>query len=320
MAPGQGVSAPTISVVVPTHDTRALTLACLAHLGAARGPWEIVVVDDGSTDGTASAIAAVHPEVRVLRFERARGFSCAANAGLQATRGDLLWLLNSDTEVPPDAHVRLAAAFAVQPRLGAAGAELVNLDGSAQWSGGPAPGPAWLFAMASGLPPLLRPLRGRTRAAHAAAYPRRVDWVTGAALALRRSAWEQVGPLDEGCRFYAQDLDLCLRLRRQGYEIALVSGLRVRHHGGATISQRSGAWNGAHPELLWWDLARCLERAEGPAAGRRARWALRWGTRLRLAARGVRALTLPVARRDEWQRGSASFQRALLALDGNDHA
>lgn len=309
------MSAPTISVVIPTHDTRALTLACLASLAAAPGGWEIVVVDDGSVDGTREAIAGAYPHVQVLRFEQARGFSGAANAGLRVTRGELLWLLNSDTEVPVDAHVRLTTAFAARPGLGVAGAELVNLDGSAQWSGGPVPGPAWLFAMASGLPPLLRPLRGRTRSAHAGAYPRRVEWVTGAALTLRRSAWEHGGPLDEGCRFYAQDLDLCLRLRRQGYEIALVPGLRVRHHGGATIRRRDGAWNGAHPELLWWDLARCLERAHGPRAGRRARLALRLGTWLRLGARHLRGLTLPTAQRGAWQRGSESYRRALRALD-----
>lgn len=315
------MNAPTISVVIPTHDTRALTLTCLARLAAAPGPWDIVVVDDGSRDDTAAAIAARHPEARVLRFEQARGFSAAANAGLRVARGALLWLLNSDTEVPADAHERLSSIFATQPRLGAAGAELVNLDGSAQWSGGPLPGPGWLFAMASGLPPLLRPFRGRTRAAHPAAYPRRVEWVTGAALALRRAAWEQAGPLDEGCRFYAQDLDLCLRLRRQGYEIGLVPGLRVLHHGGATIARHHGAWHGAHPEWLWWDLARCLERAHGAAAGRRARQALRWGTRLRLMARHLRAWTLPAPARADWQRGSASYRRALRALDApDDHA
>src|SRR5215213_1669014 len=91
-----------LSVVVPTHDTRDLTLRCIETLEAEGADnLEIVVVDDGSTDGTAEALAAAHPRVHVLRNVPAAGFTRAANRGMAEAHGDVLLLLNSDTEVEP---------------------------------------------------------------------------------------------------------------------------------------------------------------------------------------------------------------------------
>ncbi len=297
--------------MVPTHDTCALTLECLEALRAAPGDWDVVLVDDGSRDGTAAEVRARLPHVRVLRHEQARGFSAAANAGLRAARGELLWLLNSDACAPADAWPRLWAAFDAQPRLGIAGAELTYPDGRPQWSGGAKPTPLWLFALASGLPALLKRRRGQSAGD---AWPRRVDWVTGAALVARRATWDAVGPLHEGYRFYAQDVDLCLRASRAGWDVALIPGLRVRHHLGASIGRQAGALGGAHPEKLWVDLVRCLGRLDGPRAARRAVLALRAGARLRLVARALRSAALPRARRGEWQAGDVALRRALAAL------
>lgn len=302
-------------MVVPTHDTRGLTLECVASVVAAPGRFEVIVVDDGSRDGTAEALNARFPSVRVLRFDSARGFSAAANAGVRAARGELLWLLNSDATAPLDAWERLVAAFAADARLGVAGAQLVYPDGRPQWSGGPTPTPMWLFAMASGAPALLNRLRRRRpRAAAEGDWPSRPDWVSGAALALRRTVWDAVGPFDEGFGFYAQDLDLCLRARRAGFGVAIVAGLRVRHHLGASIGRGDGAWAGAHPALLWCDLVRCLTRLDGRPAGRRAAAALRLGARVRLTARGLAEPWLRGERREAWRRGSDAYRRGLRAL------
>src|SRR6476659_5379919 len=113
----------TLSVVIPTHDTRELVLACLAALAAALPPPdETIVVDDGSSDGTAAAVAASYRGVRLLRHERALGFTAAANAGAALATGDLLLLLNSDTAPVPEALGALLAAFRDDARLGIAGA------------------------------------------------------------------------------------------------------------------------------------------------------------------------------------------------------
>ncbi|MEO6027323.1 MAG: glycosyltransferase [Candidatus Binatia bacterium] len=306
-----------LSIVVPTRDTRGLTLACLAAV-ARELPrdGEIVVVDDGSRDGSADAIVAAHPTVRVLRHEASRGFSVAANAGLAAATGDVLVLLNSDTEVLPGALASLCRAIEGRPRLAAAGALLVEPDGRAQWSGGAVPDARWLFALASGVAALAarvpgyrrwRPVSGHRTGA--------VEWVPATAVALRADAWREQGPFDEGFRLYAQDLDLCLRLRAAAWEVAVVADARVIHHRGATVAGLAGATAARQqPELLWTDLLRAIAKQRGPEAAVAAARALRRGAALRIALR--RCATPFVARtyRPAWQRDSAAYVRARAAL------
>jgi GT2 family glycosyltransferase len=96
-----------------------------------------------------------------------------------------------------------------------------------------------------------------------------------------------VGPLDEGYAFYAQDLDCCLRLRRAGWEVALLPEFRVVHVAGATIGRQDGAAKRFHPSLLWADLLRFASKHGGPAEARRAARALAAGARLRLLGRAL---------------------------------
>jgi GT2 family glycosyltransferase len=301
-----------VSVVVPTHDTRELTLRCLRSVAflASEGA-QVVLVDDGSRDGTAEAVAAAHGFVEIVRNEQAQGFARAANRGLAAARGGLLLLLNSDTELQADSFGHLVDAFEADARLGAAGAALVNPDGSAQWSGGRLPTRAWLTAMASGLPALLGALPGYRRLRPPGSTAAGTEWVTGAALAVRRSAWAEVGPLDETFAFYGQDLDFCQRLRAAGWQVRLLDRWRVLHVGGATIGRRPGSIAGVQLALLWSDLLLFARRSHG------ARWAARTArlmalaTSLRLAAR---ALVRPfAASRESWDRDTAALRAARAA-------
>ncbi|HKH45150.1 MAG TPA: glycosyltransferase family 2 protein [Thermoanaerobaculia bacterium] len=299
-----------LSVVVPTHDTRDLTLRCIETLVAeGMDGVEIVAVDDGSSDGTAEALAAAHPRVRVVRRSPAVGFTRAANLGLAEAGGDILLLLNSDTEVAPGSFAPLLAAFARDPRLGAAGAALHYPDGSPQWSGGGAPTVLWLFGLASGLPPLLARLPFWRRVKPVGAPAGEVDWVTGAALALRRQAWEESGGFDEGFRFYGQDLDLCLRLRDTGWKVEILPELRVLHHHGATIGSRSNV------ELLWTDLLRWARKSRGAGFARRAALALRTGAALRRLGRAAATPFVPDERRAAWRAESEALRRAISALN-----
>jgi GT2 family glycosyltransferase len=330
-------AAPPLSVVIPSRNTRALTLACLASLASAArhrpalSDLDVVLVDDAGADGTAEAVAGLHPGVRLLRLASQAGFSRAANLGMAAARGDVLLLLNSDTEVEGDGLADLLAAFAAEPRLGIAGASLRFADGAPQWSGGGEPGPAWLFALASGLPHLAArlPLYRRLKPPSGAAGPRpagrlrQVAWVTGAAMAIRRAAWAAAGPFDERFRFYGQDLDLCLRARDAGWEVAVLADLRVVHHQGSTIGREGGRRLGGgerrgaqHVELLWSDLVRCAAKRGGARAARRAAAALRAGATLRLLGRGLAMPLVPAARRADFRAETAELAAALAALAG----
>jgi GT2 family glycosyltransferase len=305
------VTAPRLSVVVPTRDTEALTLRCLASVArAAVEGTEVVVVDDGGTDGTRRAVGARFPDFRVVARAAAGGFSVAANDGLVAAGGGVVLVLNSDTELAPDALGRLLAAFDRDPRLGAAGAALRHPDGRPQWSGGAAPDVAWLLALASGAARTLpAALRRRRRS------PAGVDWVHGAALALRREAWQAAGAFDAGFRCYCQDLDLCLRLRDAGWRVARLDDVHVLHHGGATIARTHRlAATGYVPELLWTDLVRWAAKRGGMRGARRARRALLAGAAARITLRRLAVAFLPPARREGWRDDTHDFERAAAAV------
>jgi len=305
-----------VSVVIPTHDTRELTICCVECLLASGFDGvEVLVVDDGSKDGTGEALRTRFPSIRVLGNERPRGFTASVNRGLAAADGRILLLLNSDTEVDPEALEELDRTFRRRPDLGVAGATLRYPDGTPQWSGGGEPSLLWLFGLASGLPALiaripgvraLRPVRGTAGEA--------VDWVTGAAMAFRREVLDQVGPLDEGFRLYCQDLDFCTRARKAGWDVAVVPDFRVVHHHGATIGRSSGAAGRQDPEHLWADLVRWSLEHRGAAWARRAARVLRAGGRLRLAGRALVGLLRGVGERAAWQRDSLRFRRALVGV------
>jgi N-acetylglucosaminyl-diphospho-decaprenol L-rhamnosyltransferase len=306
-----------LSVVIPTHDTRELTLRCLETLGQVdERVNEIVLVDDGSRDGTTVAVRARFPSVRVVRHERALGFTASANDGLAETRGDVLLLLNSDTEVERASLPPLLDAFATDPRLGVASPRLVDPDGSPQWSGGTTPTLPWLFLLACGIPRALAAVPGyrRLRPVRSDAGGR-IDWVTGAAMAIRRRTWEDVGPLDTRFRFYGQDLDFCLRAGDAGWRVALVRDSRVVHVGGATIGRRSGAARrSSHPGLLWTDLLLWGEKRHGRRWALRAASVLGLGGRLRLVARGMARPLVTGAERADWTRDTEAFRGALAEL------
>jgi GT2 family glycosyltransferase len=299
-----------LSVVVPTRDTRALTLRCLETVSAAAvDGLEVIVVDDGSRDGTAAAIRARFPFVRLLEQATPGGFAVAANHGLDAARGDVLLVLNSDTEVAPDALWNLRSVFGADPALGAAGATLSGADGRPQWSGGSMPDVAWLVGLSSGAAAMLSAARRWMRPPSDA-----VDWVSGAALAIRREAWRAVGPFDTGFRFYCQDLDLCLRLRDAGWRIAVLPEVHVVHRRGATIARHRAATSGYVPELLWTDLVRWAGKRAGAAGGRRAQRMLLLGGVVRVGARSLLRPLLLGERRAAWARDTRTFERALGAL------
>lgn len=305
-----------LSLVVPTRDTRALTLRCLESAAPliAEGA-ELVVVDDASRDGTAEAVRARFPGAKVVVNAEPLRFGGAANRGLRAARGEILLLLNSDTVVDPGMVPAVIAAFDREPRLGAAGAELRNADGTPQWSAGAAPTRPWLFALATGAPEMIGswPRYRRLRPVGSAERSR-VDWVSGAAVAIRRAAWEEAGPFDEGFGFYGQDVDFCLRLADAGWKVRVLPGWIVTHLGGATIGSRDGAAGGRHPGLLWTDLLLLGEKRHGSAWARSAARLMRLGASLGLAGRALILPVVPRSRRPAFEAGTEAHRRAQAAL------
>jgi N-acetylglucosaminyl-diphospho-decaprenol L-rhamnosyltransferase len=207
------------------HAARAVLQSCGAEL-----PVEVIVVDDGSTDGTAELFAREAPQIRVIRRSANGGFARAANDGVRASRGDLILLLNSDAVVAPGALAHLAAAFHRTPLLGIASPQLFDQDGTPQWTGGRTPTLLWMIGAVSGKGHWLRNLRrGGAKAPNL-----EPDWVSGAAMMFRREVWQ---PLEERYRFYCQDIDFCLDARERGWRVAIIPDAHVTHVRGATAGR-----------------------------------------------------------------------------------
>lgn len=248
-----------LTIVIPTFNTASMTLGCcLAVLASMPESTEVIVVDDGSTDGTASMMPA---EVRVVRLEANRGFATAANRGVAEAGGEIILLLNSDAIVQAGTLQAFVDAFAADARLGVAGAQLLNEDGTPQWSAGPTPTLAWMIAAVSGL--------GR----HAKRFRRnnglrKIDWVSGAAMAFRREVWNAAGPLNESYLFYCQDIDFCLRAANAGWGVRVIDEARVIHGLGKTIGGQNRkmlrrdllTWGKAYYGRAWWLFARVVLR------------------------------------------------------------
>jgi GT2 family glycosyltransferase len=219
-------------VVITTANARAVVGPCLdsllADVRGARVPHEVIVVDDASADGTAEFVAAGFPDVTLIRADAPSGYAAANNIGIRAASGDAVLLLNADTVVRPGAVTALLAALDRYPRAAAVGPTLLNPDGSIQRS-------CWRFPLRTVIGNTLWLFRAGVwddyRAwDHRADRP--VDWVSSAALMIRRAAFATVGLLDERFWVYGVDIDWGLRARRAGYEIVSVAAARIVHLGG----------------------------------------------------------------------------------------
>jgi N-acetylglucosaminyl-diphospho-decaprenol L-rhamnosyltransferase len=323
---------PLLSVVVPARDHHALTRRCVESVLRECGTLhvELLIVDDGSEVPVRQALGELATrdrepadgasrgpgvEIRIVRHDRSAGFAAAANTGLRAARAPLLLLLNNDAELEPGAVRALVDAFERDPRLGVAGGQLYYPDGTPQWSGGRRPSLLWLFAMASGLPAGLGRIPGyrRLRPVHKPAQP--LDWVTGAALALRREAWLQAGPFDQGLGAYAQDLDLCLRAKEAGWAVGVLPDVRVLHHHGATTAGSApGSAGREHPEKLWTSLLAWCHKQGGAARLRRARLAFVLGGRVRLALRALGRPFVASPAAADYDHATGSYRAALRAV------
>jgi N-acetylglucosaminyl-diphospho-decaprenol L-rhamnosyltransferase len=229
--PPESAGAPRVSVVVVSFNTRDDLLACAASLEReVTLPFELVVVDNASADGSASAVESAHPTARVVRNVENVGFGRACNQGIRLSRASYVLLLNSDAEVRPGAIEALAGVLDAQPGAGAVGPRTLNADGTVQVSFGPdlTPWGEWRQRrLVEGV--RRRDPRVLRRVDAGASREHEPGWVSGSCLLARRSALESVGLFDEGFFLYEEDADLCRRLRRAGWRIVFEPGAQVVH-------------------------------------------------------------------------------------------
>jgi GT2 family glycosyltransferase len=195
---------PDISIIIVSWNVRDLLLGCLAALPAAVGDtfsYEVIVVDNGSSDGTVAAVSTAFPHVRLIANSDNRGFTAANNQALALAGGDFLFLLNPDTQPAPGSIAELIRFLRENAEVGIVGPRLQYGDGSHQPSRRRFPTLLTLFTESTPVQeyaPWLPWFRHYVMGDRSEDEPQLVDWIVGAAMLARRQVYEQIGGLDAG--------------------------------------------------------------------------------------------------------------------------
>lgn len=227
-----------ISIVIVSWNTARFLENCLASILAnpPAAPFDIWVVDNASTDDSPRMVRERFPLVHLLDNRENLGFARANNQAIQRCTGNYVLLLNPDTLVAPGALQALVDFLDKHPDAGAAGPRILNADGSLQISSHPRPTLSrelWrMFHLDT-----LSPYAAYPLAKWKANRPQEVDILMGACLLLRKKALDQVGYLDEDYFMYSEEVDLCHRIQRAGWQLYWVPQAELVHFGGQSTQQ-----------------------------------------------------------------------------------
>lgn len=235
-----------LSIIIVNWNTRDHLLRCLESIYANQPAvaFEVMVVDNGSTDGSCEMTAAHFPQVTLIEKNENVGFAHACNIGIMQSKGSRILLLNSDTLVLPGSLAALLRCAEHHADAGIIGARLLNADASFQAGGNDFPN---LFSE-------LLLLWGIARRIYTPYFPsyspeestltRSCDWVGGACLMIRRSVIDTVGLLDEGYFMYVEEVDWCYRTRQAGWQVLYCAEAPIVHLGGGSAERTT------FPQLL----------------------------------------------------------------------
>jgi GT2 family glycosyltransferase len=235
---------PVLSILVVSYNTREMTLDCLRSVVAeTRTPHELIVVDNASPDGSAAAIAAEFPGIRLIASPENLGFAEGNNVAARAARGEYLLLLNPDTLVLRGALDSLVAFARAHPAAGIWGGRTLFPDGSLN------PPSCWrrldlwaILMRATGLASVFR----KSPVFNAEGYggwqrdrAREVDIVTGCLFLIRRADWQRLGGFDPTFVMYGEEADICRRAQGLGFRPMITPEAEIVHFGGASESVRA---------------------------------------------------------------------------------
>ena len=273
-----------VSFVIVNYNTCAHLDACLTSIQAATTcSHEVIVVDNGSTDGSTALVQERHPAVRLLANRHNVGFAAANNQGARVAAGRYLLLLNPDTRVEGDAPARLAAFMDAHPEIGICAPRNYNgADHVLFGARGEVQINYFHFPQYQGLAGIWRAL-GRRLGLPVAAKREPppfvqhdgyllADWLRGCSLFVRADLYRRLGGMDEGFFLYMEDTELCRRIVRTGLQCAVVTDAVVVHYGGASYQDAPGTRVNT---MLAPHFLRAKYHYVAVTAGRRAEWSVR---------------------------------------------
>lgn len=224
-----------ISIIIPSFNTRELLKACLQSLKTDNPDYEIIVIDNGSTDGSKAMLQEFQShnhKLKTIFNQKNQGFGQANNQGIKIASGDYLLFLNSDTLVKDQAPFKMVKFLEDNPQAGMVGCRLLNKDGTYQASAGPFPNLWITFIMLFAEHWLGDLVRGSF------AQKKEVDWVMGAAMMVRKEVIDKAGLMDESIFMYMDEVEWCYRIKKAGFKVMFYPGAEIIHLFGA--SSRAG--------------------------------------------------------------------------------
>ena len=246
-----------LSIIIVNWNSRQYLQKCIASIVSETSglQYEIIVIDAGSFDGCDQMLRETYPNVRFIQSHKNIGFAMANNMAFQASKGACLLFLNPDTDLSEPAINVMYEYLQRIPNVGAVGCKLLNSDGTTQTS--------CIQSMPTILNQLLDSKFLRERWPKSAlwgvsplyendAEPKVVEAVVGACVMLKREVFEQVGLFSEDYFMYAEDIDLCYKIRQAGYTNYYLPDVTMIHHGGgssqvatssfSTVMMRESVW------------------------------------------------------------------------------
>jgi N-acetylglucosaminyl-diphospho-decaprenol L-rhamnosyltransferase len=235
-----GRSEPAVIVVVVNHNSGDEIIRCVRSVFDSAGDAgvEVVISDNDSRDGSAQAAVAAEPRSRLIANGANLGFAAAVNVGIRASSARYVFLLNPDAEITAGTFADLVKVADDRPKAGAIGILTRSRDGTVYPSARKVP--SLVEAVGHAFLDPFAPNNRFTRAYRLDDWDRQseraVDWVSGSSMLLRRSALDEVGLLDEGYWMYVEDLDICTRLRRGGWQVLFSPVMEATHRVGSVTA------------------------------------------------------------------------------------
>ena len=228
-----------LSVIIVNWNTRELLSQCLQSVYETAGDvgLEVLVVDNGSSDGSGAMVRREFPQVRLIENVENVGFARANNQAVVISQGRYVLLLNSDAVLRSGALQAMCRFMDQRSEAGVVGAKLLNPDGSFQASYMDFPVILDEVLLLTKLSRLFHPACFPSHSLAESQEVSEADWVPGTCLMIRRETLEQVGGLDEDYFMYSEEVDWCWRVKRAGWKVFYLPEAEVLHWGGQSIGQ-----------------------------------------------------------------------------------
>lgn len=222
---------PKLSIIILSYNTKDLTISCINSIinlykkEFNDGKFEIILVDNASSDETVKKVKEHwqnFKQIRVVENKQNFGFSKGNNLGAKKAKGDVLFFLNSDTEIKDSGLLKMIEYLEKHQEVGVLGGKLINIDGTIQRSAGKFFNLWNVFLMLMGMERfgLLR---------FAKRQESYVDWVSGACMMIKKTLFEKIKGFDEYFFMYVEDLELCFRIKKYGYKTSFYPDIKILH-------------------------------------------------------------------------------------------